>query len=98
MRGDATFYRIAPPLDWRHQHRLMIHEGKLAALRVPAQAIEQLVIEHLGERCNDDLAMALAASPSCPPDNWQRLIERGPSMPLRSVTSGTRISRRCLCG
>ena len=46
-------------------------------MRIPAQAIESLVIDHLAESCADGLSMALAVSPSCPPDKWQRLSERG---------------------
>ena len=46
-------------------------------MRIAAQAFESLVIDHFAERCADGLAMALAVSPSCPPDNWQRLSERG---------------------
>ena len=53
------------------------HGDAETGMRIPAQAIEQLVIDHLAERCADGLAMALAVSPSCPPDNWQRLSERG---------------------
>ena len=46
-------------------------------MSIAAQAIESHVIDHFAERCADGLAMALAVSPSCPPDNWQRLSERG---------------------
>ena len=54
------------------------HHGDAdTGMRIPALGIEQLVIDHLAERCADGLAMALAVSPSCLPDNWQRLSERG---------------------
>lgn len=53
------------------------HGDAQSGMRIPAHAIEQLVIDHLAERCADGLAMAIAVSPSCPPDNFQRLSERG---------------------
>ena len=53
------------------------HGNALTGMRVPAQAIERLVIDLLAERCADGIAMANAVSPSCSPENWQRLSERG---------------------
>ena len=53
------------------------HGNALTGIRIPAQAIERLVIDLLAERCTDAIAMASDVSPSCVPDNWQRLSERG---------------------
>ena len=56
----------------------MRHHGNASAgMRIPAQAIERLVIDLIAERYADGPAMASAVSPSCAPDNWQRLSERG---------------------
>jgi DNA invertase Pin-like site-specific DNA recombinase len=53
------------------------HHGDAASgMRIPAQAIENLVIDHLAQRCADGIALAAAFSPSCPPASWQRLSER----------------------
>ena len=53
------------------------HGDTTTGMRIPAKAIERLVIDLLAEHCADGPAMASAVSPSCSPDNWQRLSERG---------------------
>ncbi|MEJ6010460.1 recombinase family protein [Novosphingobium aquae] len=66
------------------------HHGDAdTGMRIPAQALEQLVTGHIAELCSDPLSLAERICPSSPLADWRMLHERADQLAVK-VRGGTR--------